>query len=145
MMSTTLSASRLSGLYRVTATVGVLAALFFFADIADALAQASSSKNFQDVQKSIGKDVGQLPKFMAIASYAFGAFFAANGLLRLRAWIGDSDRNTLNAAMFRIFIAALLISLPHIFVLANNTLFGSGAGGAGMISVPPPNMGAFKS
>lgn len=107
----------------------------------EALAQHTE---FGHVQQGVGRDLIQLPKLFAIASYVIGAFFAADGLLKLKAWMEESEKNSLNAALFRLAVSAMLIYLPHAIVIANTTLFGEGAGGVGNVPrTTPPQLKAF--
>lgn len=108
----------------------------------DAFAQA---KTFTEVQKNIGNDISRFPRVVAMLSYVGGAFFAASGLLRLKDWMSDSERNSLNTAMFRLVVASLLIYLPHAIVMANNTLFGDGKTNATTsgTKIKPPQITSF--
>ncbi len=107
----------------------------------DAFAQATQ---FGDVQKNIGKNITQIPPLFAVASYAIGAFFAGDGLLKLKAWMEDSGRNSINSAIFRLAVSAMMIYLPHAIIIANTTLFGDGAGGSNLLATPPPKLGVFQ-
>jgi len=135
----------MSKTFRPFALMCSCAALMVLAMPHDALAVA---KGFGEVQQNIGKNITQIPPAIAMLSYVCGAFFAANGLLKLRDWMKDSDRNTLNAGLFRLVVASLLIYLPYGIVVANNTLFGSGDGSGGNVStsgvvVKPPQLKVF--
>lgn len=116
--------------------------LFLAAGMGEAL--AGPAKQFGDVQESIGRDVGLVPKFMAIVSYVIGVFFASDGLLKLKAWMDDSQKNPINPAIFRLGVAALLIWLPYGMTVANYTLFGSNSGGSNTPYIPPPRIGVFE-
>lgn len=108
----------------------------------EAFAQA---ENFGAVQKNIGKDITKLPPMISVISYAIGVFFAADGLLKLKAWMEESDKNSLNSAIFRLAVSAMMIYLPHAIIIANTTLFGENAGGVGNVpQTPPPKLGVFN-
>lgn len=100
---------------------------------------------FGQVQQGIGQNIIKLPKLFAVTSYVIGAFFAADGLLKLKAWMEESDKNSLNAAIFRLAVSAMLIYLPHAIIIANTTLFGDGAGGVGNVPpTTPTQLGVFQ-
>lgn len=107
----------------------------------DALAQTNTQ--FKDTQESVANDVGLFPKFMSTVSYVVGVYFAADGLLKLKAWMEDSQKNSITHAIFRLSVAGLMVWLPHGMFLANATLFGEGAGGANTPAIAPPQLGVF--
>lgn len=84
---------------------------------------------FAKVQSNISKDIAILPKLISVIAYVIAAFFAATGLLKLRDWIMDSNKNSLNPALFRLAVASLLIALPHVSMVINTVLFGSKSSG----------------
>lgn len=123
------------------ALCGMMLVLALFFSSGDAFAQAQT---FGEVQQNIGKDLTRMPPLFAIISYIIGVFFAADGLLKLRAWMESSEENPINAAIFRLAVSALLIYLPHGIVVANNTLFGDGAGGKNIVGVSAPKLNVFQ-
>lgn len=105
-------------------------------------ASAQMAKGVSDVSRNVSDNVRPLPRLVAIIAYVLGAAFAAHGLLKLRDWTNDSQRNSLKPALFRFVIAALLVWLPYSFVIINNSLFGQGEGGV-QVSIPAPKLNAF--
>ena len=78
-----------------------------------------------DSQRHISGDIAVIPKVIATIAYVIAAFFAATGLIKLKDWINDGDKNPINGALFRLVVASLLIVFPHVLVIINTTLFGS--------------------
>lgn len=106
----------------------------------DAFAQAT---DFAGAQTSIVENITKVPPAIAVFCYVIGVYFAADGLLKMKAWIEDSERNTINAAIFRLVVSALLIYLPHGFILVNNTILGTGSSSGEVPKTPPPKLKVF--
>jgi hypothetical protein len=105
-----------------------------------------SSKDFHDTQYNIVKNAYQIPKFVAVLAYVCGTFFAATGLLKLKDWINDGDRNPLNPALFRLITAALLIAFPHILLVVTSVFFAHGNNNSVMVDVTTKmgKLGSFQ-
>lgn len=107
-----------------------------------ALAQVAS--DFGGVQTKVGDEIAKVPRLFAVVSYVVGAFFAADGLLKMKAWLEDSDKNPLNAVIFRLAVSALLIYLPYGIIMVNTTIFGSDAShGSQIPQTKPPKLKVF--
>lgn len=87
-----------------------------------------NTKSFSNVQYNVAKNSLNFPKLVAVFAYVIGAFFAATGLIKIKDWINDSDRNPLNPALVRLVTAALLIAFPHVMFIATGTFFTHGTG-----------------
>jgi uncharacterized membrane protein YdjX (TVP38/TMEM64 family) len=86
-----------------------------------------------------------IPKLVARICWVAGTFFAASGLLKMKDWIVDSERNTFNAFLFRLIVAALLILLPYILMLTTGTFFGRADGRMDVvIGINPGQLTAFQ-
>lgn len=119
-----------------------LAALFLVIDAQQAFAQYST---FKEVQKGLASNFTSIPKLIAVIAYVIATFFAASGLLQLKEWVIDSDRNTLTAPLLRLAVASLLIYMPHLMSLTNNTLFSRDGGVASVdIKTPSHSLKAFE-
>jgi intracellular multiplication protein IcmD len=94
-----------------------------------------NAKDLRDAQYSMSKSIYRVPKFVAILSYACGVFFAASGLVKLKDWINDADRNPLNPAIFRLVTAALMIAFPHVLLVATASFFAHGSGANASVEV----------
>ncbi len=84
---------------------------------------AGEDKGLRNTQYKVQQGVRNVPQMAAVLAYVAGAFFAATGLVRLKDWINDADRNPLMPAMFRLLTAALLIAFPHILLVVTSTFF----------------------
>ncbi len=109
--------------------LGILTVIFVCAGAQDALAQ-SAATDLAGVQRNIAKDAVYIPRLIAVLAYVIATFFAVTGLFKFKDWIEDSSKNSLNPAIFRLVVAALLIAFPHVWVVINTSLFGTGSGGA---------------
>lgn len=124
-------------------SVALVRALLVTATLLVSGMDAALAQDFGKAQQEIGKNLAQIPPAVAVFAYVMGAFFTVSGLLKLKAWIGDSDRNTLNAALFRLVVASLLIYLPYGIMVMNKTMFGDSASNTSGASVPPPVLSPF--
>ena len=115
----------------------------------DAFAQAAgeTAGGFGKVQQNISTNIVEIPKFITVVAYVIAAFFAATGLVKLKDWINDNEKNPINPALFRLVVASLLIVFPHMLVIVNSTLFGSKGGQTATVTtadaVKAPSLNAF--
>ncbi len=72
--------------------------------------------------KDLGNQITTIPKLMALAAYVLGTFFAISALFKLKGFIEAPDDNPITQVMARAAIAALLIVLPYIITVAQNTI-----------------------
>lgn len=96
---------------------------------AEAFAQ-TGTPSLSGTQQNIASNIVSVPRFVAVLAYVIGTFFVATGLVKLKDWINDSNKNSLNPAIFRIVVASLLYVFPHVLVMINTSLFGSQKGGS---------------
>lgn len=106
----------------------------FIEDISP-LKTADTDVTFRSTQYHVVKNIYEIPKFIAVLAYVAGAFFAASGLIKLKDWINDADRNPLNPALFRLVTAALLVAFPHILLVATSSFFAYGSGSSASVKV----------
>lgn len=95
----------------------------------------TTTKDFHQAQYNLSKQSLNIPKLVTVLAYIGGTFFAATGLLRLKDWINDSDRNPLLPALFRLITAALMIAFPHILLVTTATFFSYGSGSNASVEV----------
>lgn len=108
---------------------------------------AQAATDFKGVQKNIGRNLINLPRFIALLSYVAGTFFTISGLLKMKDWMKDSERNPFNGWVIRLVVATLLILLPYSLNLVNLTLFQRDDGMANVtqdFNVNAPNMQRFE-
>lgn len=74
--------------------------------------------------QNIALNVRTSVPFIPMLSYVVGVFFAAAGLLKLKDWVNDGERNSIVPAIGRLMIASALIILPHVIRMTNGTFFG---------------------
>ena len=103
-----------------------------------AFAQVST---FSGAQGQIAKEISIIPKLTAVFAYVIGTFFAATGLVKLKDWMHEPDKNPINAVIIRMIVAVLLISLPHVLILANNSIFASEKT---TVNVPMQSLSTFQ-
>jgi hypothetical protein len=84
------------------------------------------TNNFREAQFKMVDSVVSVPKVIVVLAYICGTFFAASGLMKLKDWVNDGERNPLNPALFRLLTAALLVSFPHVLLVVTGSLFGRG-------------------
>lgn len=99
--------------------LGAVTSILIGADPASAQSMGMGS-----VSKNIAVNIAVLPKLIAVIAYVIAAFFAATGLLKLKDWMTAPEKNPLQAALFRIIVAALLLVFPHVWIIVNTTFFG---------------------
>jgi hypothetical protein len=125
-------------------TLGTLSAVIFSTIAHDVF--AATANDLGQVQKNIAKDAALIPRLIAVLAYVIATFFAITGLFKFKEWIEDSTKNSLNPAIFRLVVAALLIALPHVWVVVNTSLFGSKNGGtrSADVAVMRQNLSTFQ-
>jgi uncharacterized membrane protein YeiB len=98
-------------------------AVFGLFPFAEALAQqtVSTATNLDEQMITLSRQVGTLPKLVAIASYAIGTFFTIRAILALKRYVSDPDENPINAFLSYGAIGSLLIVLPYSIVVVSNT------------------------
>lgn len=127
--------SRISFLSLLTA----LYCVFFVTT--DAWATASG---LSDVTKNLGTNVRNSVPLIPMMSYVAGVFFAATGLLKLKDWVADGERNSITPALVRLIVAVFLILLPHVIRLTTGTFFRRADGSMDVnIRTPAPSLKAF--
>ncbi|MDB5478699.1 MAG: hypothetical protein JWM96_1194 [Alphaproteobacteria bacterium] len=89
----------------------------------------TNASGLRDVTRNIGTSARPYPRLVAMLGYVCGTFFAISGLLKLKDWTNDSERNSIMPGLIRIVVSALLITFPHIFVLVNTTFWGRNSQG----------------
>lgn len=94
--------------------------------------------------KNIGNNVRGSVPLIPMLSYVAGVFFTASGLLKLKDWVNDGERNPLTPALTRLVVATFLIMLPHMIRLTTGTLFKRNNGDM-FVNVPvvAQRLGAF--
>jgi hypothetical protein len=108
--------------------IGFLAvAVVVISGMAPAFAQVAT---LSDAQVQVAQQLDYIPKLISFIAYAIAAFFAASGLLKLKDWINEPEKNPLNAVLFRLVVASLLLCLPKAIYIIDGSIFGSqGANG----------------
>lgn len=106
---------------------------------------AFANGGFAETTKNVGTNVRKSVPLIPMISYVCGVFFTASGLLKLKDWINDGDRNPITPALTRLVVATFLILLPHMIRLTTGTLFRR-ADGSMHVNVPvvAQNLGAFQ-
>jgi hypothetical protein len=95
-------------------------------------------------QRQVAEQISWLPPAVAVLAYVIGTFFAATGLIKLKDWMSEPEKNPLQGVIIRLVVASLLIALPKILYLSNGTLFGQEANtGPTYVHVPMQNLKAF--
>jgi len=107
-----------------------------------ALPAYAQGTGLSDATKNVGTNLHGSVKLIPMLSYVAGTFFTASGLLKLKDWINDGDRNPIVPAIARLVVAAFLILLPHMMRVSVGTLFGN-TGGNLPVTVAP-KLGAFE-
>lgn len=77
-----------------------------------------------EVQQNISSNIAVVPKGIGVLAYVIAAFFTATGIVKLKDWVTDSEKNPINGAVFRLVVAALLVSMPYVIVVVTNSMFG---------------------
>jgi hypothetical protein len=128
----------------LTWTVLLSAFLIVLGTTHEAFAQVTS---FSGTQQQISKEIAYIPRLIAVIAYVGGTFFGATGLLKLKDWIHEPDKNPIIGVVIRMSVAAMLIVFPHVLVIVNSTLFGSqdnGSTQAVKIKVPMQSLSSFQ-
>ncbi len=89
----------------------------------DAFAQAA--QNAADVSgqaKTLASQASNVPKLIAVGGYIIGTYCAIKGLLALRAWVAEPEKNPITVALAYLVVASLLILLPYTIALFRNTM-----------------------
>lgn len=131
---------------KILGLASFFAVAFIFMATPEAFA-AVSKAGFRGTQERIAEQIVSVPIFIAVIAYVIAAFFAATGLVKLKDWISEPEKNPLNAAMFRLIVSSLLIVLPHVLIIINTTLFGLQSNGStrdSNINVRMQSMTAFE-
>lgn len=102
----------------------MFAVVLFLPDVAHATqGGVSSVKNTLDDQtKQLGTQISSVPKLIALGSYVIGAFFAVRALFALKGFIESPDDNPITKVLGFAAVSALLILLPYIIGVMQNTI-----------------------
>jgi hypothetical protein len=129
-----------SALSSIFLSVLPVAGLVMLCGMTTAHAQVTS---LSGAQTQIAGQIVYIPKLVAVFAYVIGTYFAADGLLKLKNWMSEPEKNPLNAAIFRLVVASLLIALPKVISISNATIFGGSNGAPTSAKVPMQNLNAF--
>lgn len=114
----------------------VMAVYLLWPELAEAATGAGGTaapnraKNTFGMYSNVANNVGRVPKAVSIIAYASGTFFTASGLLKLKDWISDNERNPINPALFRLGAGAFMIFLPWALVIATASVYGYDGSGS---------------
>jgi hypothetical protein len=107
----------------------LFAVMLFLPDLAHANGGVTGVQNDLDKQtKAIGLQLATVPRLIALGSYVIGAFFAVRALFALKGFIEAPDDNPLTKVLGFAAVSALLIMLPYIIGVMQNTLGATNAG-----------------
>lgn len=109
----------------------------------------ATDPGLSDVTKNVGRNVLKSVPLIPMVSYVCGVFFTASGLLKLKDWVNDGERNSIIPAIMRLVVAAFLIILPHMIRMVTGTLFGRKQADGTVqtytnVKTPAPELGAFQ-
>jgi ABC-type spermidine/putrescine transport system permease subunit II len=82
----------------------------------------ASTTDLKKQTEQLGTQIFKIPRLLALAAYAMGAFFAISALFKLKGFIEAPDDNPITQVMARAAIAALLILLPYVITLARESI-----------------------
>ena len=105
--------------------IAVFAVMLFLP--VDAFAQGGSSNTTVDITKQtsqLSKQLVNVPKLIALGSYVIGAFFAVRALFALKGFIESPDDNPLTKVLGFAAVSALLILLPYIIGVMQQSITG---------------------
>ncbi len=122
----------------IASSVLLMAGLLFFAENAFG---AAAGPSLGQATKNISVNVAGGVKIVPMLSYVIGTFFALSGLLKLKDWVNDGERNPLGPVIIRLLVATLLILLPHMMRITSGTFFGESKGL--VPTTPAPRLNAF--
>ena len=110
-------------------TLGMFAlfAMMLFFPV-DAFAQqggTTGNMNLKQQTTQLGQQIATIPRLIALGSYVIGAFFAVRALFALKGFIESPDDNPLTKVLGFAAVSALLILLPDIIGVMQNTIAGS--------------------
>lgn len=96
----------------------------------------------RDVNAVLGlilSSIESIPNFITALAYLLAMFMGVMGLIKLKDHIEDPDRNPLKEAFVRLFIGALLFSLPTVYDVMARTIGGEQGGIIQIITslIPP--------
>ena len=97
----------------------------FFALAALALVfpvDAFATDQLVDQAERVATQISTVPKVIAVAAYAIGAFFIIRALFALKGFIEAPDDNPVTAVIGFAVVGMLMILLPYIIQVAQNSL-----------------------
>lgn len=104
---------------------------------------AATNIGLSDVTKNVGNNVRQSVPLVPMLSYVIGVFFTASGLLKLKDWVNDGERNSITPALMRLVVATFMIILPHMIRMTTGTFFRRDDGMFVNVKTNAPQLGAF--
>lgn len=100
----------------------LMALMLFFPMDAFAGGVTGVNNDLTDQSRRIGTQIATVPKLIALGSYVIGAFFAVRALFALKGFIESPDDNPLTKVLGFAAVSTLLIMLPYIIGVMQNTL-----------------------
>lgn len=108
--------------------IALFAVVLFLPVDAFAQVQSGGNINIKTQTEQLGTQIANVPRLIALGSYVIGAFFAVRALFALKGFIESPDDNPLTKVLGFAAVSALLILLPYIIGVMQNTIAGSNTG-----------------
>src|SRR5579864_430745 len=84
------------------------------------------------VAAQVTTNVANIARLVTAASYVAGMAFAVGAIVKFKAHKDNPTQIPIGTPIALLFVGAALIFLPHIFIIAGETVFGDTSGAAGI-------------